>query len=44
MVDTFRALLITKDDDRQRMVVTELKDADLMETMSRGGRALNREL
>ena len=30
MVDTFRALLVTKADDRQSVVVTELKDAALM--------------
>ena len=28
MVDTFRALLVTKADDPQSVVVTELKDAD----------------
>lgn len=30
MVDTFRALLVTKDDDRQSVAITELTDADLM--------------
>ena len=31
MVDTFQALLVTKDDDRQSVALTELTDADLME-------------
>jgi acrylyl-CoA reductase (NADPH) len=31
MADTFRALLVTKDGDRQSAAVTELTDADLME-------------
>ena len=31
MVDTFRALLVTKDDDRQSVAITELTEADLME-------------
>ena len=31
MADTFRALLVTKDGDRQSVAVTELTDADLME-------------
>ena len=31
MVDTFRALLVTKDDIRQSVAITELTDADLME-------------
>jgi acrylyl-CoA reductase (NADPH) len=31
MADTFRALLVTKDGDRQSLAVTELTDADLME-------------
>jgi len=31
MVDTFQALLVTKDDDRQSVGLTELTDADLME-------------
>ena len=31
MVETFRALLVTKDDDRQSVAITELTDADLME-------------
>jgi acrylyl-CoA reductase (NADPH) len=30
MADKFRALLVTKDGDRQSVVVTELTDADLM--------------
>ena len=45
MVDTFRALLVTKDDDRQSVAITELTDADLMERQRhRGGRAFNGEL
>jgi hypothetical protein len=44
MADTFRALLVTKDGDRQSLAVTELTDADLMEGDVRGGRALNGEL
>ena len=31
MADKFRALLVTKDGDRQSAAVTELTDADLME-------------
>jgi acrylyl-CoA reductase (NADPH) len=31
MADKFRALLVTKDGDRQSVTVTELTDADLME-------------
>ena len=31
MADTFRALLVTKEGDRQSVAVTELTDADLME-------------
>ena len=31
MVDTFRALLVTKDGDRQSIAITTLTDADLME-------------
>ena len=31
MVDTFRALLVTKDGDRQSVAITALTDADLME-------------
>ena len=31
MADTFRALLVTKDGDRQSAAVTELTGADLME-------------
>src|SRR6476646_4404723 len=31
MADTFRALLVTKDGDRQSIAATELTDADLME-------------
>jgi len=31
MADKFRALLVTKDDNRQSVAVTELTDADLME-------------
>src|SRR6188474_1635899 len=31
MVDTFQALLVTKDDDRQSVAITELTEADLME-------------
>ena len=34
MAEKFRALLVTKDGDRQSVVVTELTDADLMEGMS----------
>jgi acrylyl-CoA reductase (NADPH) len=30
MADKFRALLVTKDGDRQSVTVTELTDADLM--------------
>ena len=31
MAEKFRALLVTKDDNRQSVAVTELTDADLME-------------
>jgi hypothetical protein len=34
MAAKFRALLVTKDGDRQSTAVTELMDADLMEAMS----------
>ena len=45
MADKFRALLVTKDGDRQSVAVTELTDADLMDgRCHRGGRALNGEL